>query len=159
MEKQIEMINLNVLSLTYLTKFFLKGMVARGSGHICNLASTASFQPGPMMAVYYATKAYVLYFSEALAEELIGTGVTVTALCPGGTESNFQSTANLQNSKLVQGQKRPSAREVAEYGYMATMQGKMVAIHGVQNWILAQLHRFLPRAWVLKIVHSMSKTV
>jgi len=115
-DKQLQMINLNITTLTYLTRLFLPGMLERKYGKIMNVASTAAFQPGPTMSVYYATKAYVLHFSEAIANELEGTGVTVTALCPGATESGFQSVANLQESKMVKGKKLPSSEEVAKYG-------------------------------------------
>src|SRR4029078_1460716 len=102
---------------------------------LLNSASTAAFFPGPLMAVYYATKAYVLHFSEAIATELEGTGVTVTALCPGATTSGFQAAANLGGSKLVKGNKLPTSKDVAEYGYRAMMKGKAVAIHGFGNWL------------------------
>jgi hypothetical protein len=154
-EEQLKMINLNTTALTYLTHLFLPAMIQRRSGKIMNVASTASFQPGPTMSVYYATKAYVLHFSEALANELHGTGVTVTALCPGPTESGFQSAADLHDSKMVKGKKLPSSKKVAEYGYHAMMQNKTVAIHGVWNYLLANSVRFTPRNWVVKIVRMM----
>jgi hypothetical protein len=154
-DKEKMMIDLNMTTLTHFCKLYVKDMVARKSGKIMNVASTASFQPGPTMAVYYATKAYVLSFSEAISNELEGTGVTVTALCPGPTESNFQAAANLEESKLVKGKKLPTAAEVAEYGYKALMRGKVVAIHGFKNYLLAQSNRFAPRAVVLKIVRFM----
>jgi short-subunit dehydrogenase len=101
-EQRLEdMIELNITALTRLSRAYLPGMLERGRGKIMNVASTASFQPGPLMAVYYATKAYVLSFSEALAEETRGSGVTVTALCPGPTTTNFQATANMEKSRLV----------------------------------------------------------
>jgi hypothetical protein len=153
--KEKMMIDLNITTLTHFCKLYVKDMLARKSGKIMNVASTASFQPGPTMAVYYATKAYVLSFSEAISNELEGTGVTVTALCPGPTESNFQAAANLEESKLVKGKKLPTAAEVAEYGYKALMRGKVVAIHGFKNYLLAQSNRFAPRAVVLKIVRFM----
>ena len=150
-DKNAEMIDLNIKTLTHLTHLFLPGMVARKSGRVLNVASTAAFMPGPLMSVYYATKAYVLSFSEAIANELMGTGVTVTALCPGPTASNFQSKAEMGDSKLVKGAKLPSALVVAEYGVKAMLQGKTVAIHGFMNRILANIPRLLPR----KIVASM----
>ncbi|MCA9922498.1 MAG: SDR family oxidoreductase, partial [Anaerolineales bacterium] len=101
-QKELNMMQVNMVALTHLTHLFLPGMVERGYGRILNIASTAAFQPGPLMAVYYATKAYVLSFSEAIANELDGTGVTVTALCPGPTESGFQARAAMEDSKLVQ---------------------------------------------------------
>ena len=104
------MIQVNIVALTELTKAFLPGMPARRSGRILNLASTAAFLPGPLMAVDYATKAYVLSFSEAIATELEGTGVTVTALCPGPTASGFQAAARLETSRLIAGRRLPTAR-------------------------------------------------
>lgn len=151
LEKQLQMINLNILALTTLTRLYLPQMIKRGSGKIMNVASTAAFQPGPTMAVYYATKAYVLHFSEAIANELKGTGVSVTALCPGATESGFQAAADMHESKLVKGKKLPSSKEVALYGYKSMMNNKSVAIHGFRNYIMANSVRFAPRSAVVKI--------
>lgn len=150
--KQAMMIDLNVRSLAQLTKLFLQPMVRHGAGRILNVASTAAFQPGPTMAVYYATKAFVLHFSEAIANELAGTGVTVTCLCPGATESGFQQAAAMEESRLVKGRKLPTSAEVAEYGYQAMVQGKVVAIHGTANYLMANSVRFAPRSWVRKLV-------
>jgi uncharacterized protein len=155
--KQAQMIDLNIKSLTELTYLFGKKMVERKSGKIMNVASTASFQPGPLMAVYYATKHYVLAFSEAINNEMSDFGVTVTALCPGPTESGFQDGADLHESKLVKGKKLPTSKEVAEYGYKAMMRGKAVAIHGVMNYLLANSVRFTPRNMVVKLVRFMSE--
>lgn len=149
--KESEMINLNIATLTLFTKLYLQDMVKKGSGKIMNLASTASFQPGPMMAVYFATKAYVLSFSEAISNEVSNKGVTVTALCPGPTTSGFQAAASMENSKLFSNKNLPTSKEVAIYGYNAMMKGKTVAIHGIMNKILATSLRFAPRAIVLKI--------
>jgi uncharacterized protein len=153
-EKEAQMIQLNVTTLVQLTKLVLKGMVARQSGKILNVASTAAFQPGPLMAIYYSTKAFVLMFSEGIARELKGTGVTVTALCPGPTESGFQDAAAMQDSKLVKGKKMPSAREVANYGYKAMQKGKTVAVHGFMNNLLAFSVRFIPRNMVADIAYK-----
>lgn len=153
--KQEQMINLNITTLTYLTRLYLTQMKNQKFGKILNVASTAAFQPGPTMSVYYATKAYVLHFSEAIANELEGTGITVTALCPGATESGFQTLAAMEESKLVKGKKLPTSAEVAEYGYKSMNKGKKVAIHGAMNYILANSIRFTPRSLVLKIVRSM----
>ena len=120
-----------------------------------NVASTAAFQPGPTMAIYYATKAYVLHFSEAIANELKGKNITVTALCPGATESGFQSVAEMEESKLVKGKKLPSAKSVAQYGYKTMMKGKTVAIHGFMNYMLANSVRFMPRKMVTNIARSI----
>ncbi|BAZ23401.1 short-chain dehydrogenase/reductase SDR [Kalymmatonema gypsitolerans NIES-4073] len=155
---EVQMMQVNMVCLTHLTKLFLKDMVKQGFGRILNVASTAAFQPGPLMAVYYATKAYVLSFSEAIANELEGTGVTVTALCPGPTESGFQQRAAMENSKLVSGQKIMDAETVAQIGYRALLQGKTVVIPGVKNKILAETVRFTPRKLVTKLVRSMQES-
>lgn len=156
-KKEKMMLDLNVRSLTEMTKLFLPAMLARKSGRIMNLASTAAFQPGPLMAVYYATKAYVLSFSEAIAQELKGSGVTVTALCPGPTESGFQAAAALEESKMVKGKKLPTSKAVAEYGYTAMMKGKVVAIHGFVNKLFAGAVRFSPRSMVRATVMNIQK--
>lgn len=150
-KKTEEMINLNIKTLTYFTKLFVKDMMKNGSGKIMNVASTAAFQSGPTMAVYYATKAYVLSFSEAIDNELRPFGITVTALCPGATESGFQDAAAMRESKLVKGKKLPTSKEVAEYGYRAMMKGKVVAIHGFKNKILALSVRFSPRFLIVRM--------
>jgi short-subunit dehydrogenase len=130
-------------------------MVKRSSGKVMNVASTAAFQSGPTMAVYYATKAYVLSFSEAIDNEVRDKGVTVTALCPGATESGFQAAAAMEESALVKGKRLPTAKEVAIYGYRSMMQGKTVAIHGFMNYIMANSVRFLPRAMVVKVTRKI----
>lgn len=156
--KEKLMIDLNITALTHLTKLLLPGMVKRKSGKILNVASTAAFQPGPNMAVYFATKAYVLSFSEALAEELSDSGITVTALCPGPTASEFANVADMNDSRLFKG-KIPSAKEVARYGYDAMMKGQRVAIHGTRNYILVNAVRFSPRRLVTRIVKYMQGKV
>jgi len=158
LQKEVEMINLNITALTYLTKIYAKEMKLRGSGKIMNVSSTAAFQPGPLMAVYYATKAYVQSFSEALANELKGTGVTVTTLCPGPTASGFQYAANINNVRLVKGRKLPSSAEVALFGYNAMMKGQTVAVHGFINKIVAQSYRFLPRKLITSAVRKIQET-
>lgn len=152
-----DMIVLNTLTLTKLTQLFLPEMVKQGQGRILNVASTASFQPGPLMTVYYATKAFVLSFSEGLAEELKGTGVTVTALCPGPTASGFQAIANIQDINLLKAIKIPTSQEVAEYGYKALMNGTVVAVHGLMNSLMAMSSGFLPRALARKIVMKLQQ--
>lgn len=149
--KQEQMIQLNITALTHLTRLFLPDMLQRHSGRIMNVASTAAFQPGPTMAIYYATKAYVLHFSEAINNEVSDKGVTVTALCPGATESGFQAAAAMEESALVKGKKLPSSKEVAEYGYRAMMAGKPVAIHGFVNAIMANSVRLMPRQLVVRV--------
>ncbi|MEH1852909.1 MAG: SDR family oxidoreductase [Nostoc sp.] len=155
---ELQLLQVNVLCLTHLTKLFLKGMVKRGSGKILNVASTAAFQPGPLMAVYYASKAYVLSFSEAIANELEGTGVSVTALCPGPTESGFQQRAAMEDSKLVSGQKIMTAEAVAEIGYRGLFENKTVVVPGIKNKLLAESVRFTPRKLVTKMVRNMQES-
>ncbi|MFW5886560.1 MAG: SDR family NAD(P)-dependent oxidoreductase [Bacteroidota bacterium] len=154
-DNDFQMINLNVISLTQFCKLFLKDMVERKNGKIMNVASTAAFQPGPLMAVYYATKAFVLHFSEAIHNELSGKGVTVTALCPGATQSDFLSIARIEDTNLVKGKILPTSREVAVFGYKKMMKGSPVAIHGFLNYLLANSVRFTPRSLVRKIVRKI----
>lgn len=157
-EKQLQMINLNVTSLAYLTRLFLPEMIKNKYGKILNIASTAAFQPGPTMSVYFATKAFVLSFSEALANEVNDTGVTVTALCPGATATGFKTAASLDTSALFKGSIAGS-KEVAEFGYKAMMKGKTVVIHGFKNKIMAGSSRFAPRKMVTAIARKMLKAV
>ena len=152
-----QMIQLNITTLTELTKLFLPAMIENKYGRIMNVASTASFQPGPLMTVYYATKAYVLFFSEGLYEELKDTGVSVTALCPGPTESGFQAAANLKNVPVVDFLKMPSSKSVAEYGYQAMQKGRAVAVHGLMNNIMSSTIGFLPRALARKLVMRLQQ--
>jgi len=151
--KEQSMIALNITSLTYLSKMYAADFAKQGGGHIVNVASTAAFQPGPLMAVYYATKSYVLHFSEAIASELHKKGVRVTALCPGPTASKFQEAAAMTDSKLVAGKNLPTAAQVARYGYKAMKRGRVVAIHGANNKLNTYAVRFLPRRTVRAIVH------
>lgn len=155
LEKTENMINVNILALTKLTRLFLDDIVSEKGG-ILNVASVAAFQPGPYMSVYYATKAYVLSFSEALAEELDDEGVVVSALCPGPTKTNFVETSEIKDDGFF-GDNIPSAKEVAEYGYSKFMSGKRVAIHGFKYKVLANVVRVLPRKLVTKIVKKISK--
>ncbi len=149
--RQLEMVQVNVTALTHLTGLFLPGMRERRRGGVLNVASTAAFQPGPGMAVYYATKAYVLSFSEAIAEELAGTGVRVTTLCPGPTATNFAAAANFQGSRfLTKG--AMSAEAVARYGHRAFRRGAIVAIPGLRNRLMTFSVRLSPRAAVRKVV-------
>lgn len=156
LETELKMMQLNMNALVILTKLFLPDLLAT-KGKILNLASTASFQPGPYMAVYYATKAFVLSFSEAIAAELADTGVTVTALCPGPTASGFQDKADMHASPLVKDKKLPTAEDVAAAGYSAMQSGQRVYIHGFMNYLMAQSVRFTPRNLVTMIVKQMSK--
>jgi short-subunit dehydrogenase len=153
---ELAMMQLNMNTVVVLTKLFLPDLIAT-KGKILNTASTAAFQPGPYMAVYYATKAFVLSFSEAIAAELDGTGVTVTALCPGPTASGFQDKADMGASALVKGKKLPSSDEVAAQGYKAMQRGQRVFVPGFMNWVMAQGVRFTPRNMVTAMVMQMSK--
>src|SRR6266404_3016957 len=150
-EESLGQIQLNLAALTYLTKLFLGPMLERRSGKIMNVASTAGFQPGPRMAVYYATKAYVISFSEALANELNGSGVTVTCLCPGGTDTKFQKRAGTEDTLLFRKGGTMTAKAVAQDGYRALMKGKPLVISGLKNWLLAESLRISPRRVVTAI--------
>lgn len=152
LDEQLRMIRVNIAALTELTHRLLPGMIERRWGRVLNLGSTAAFMPGPLMAVYYATKAYVLSFSEALNSELAGTGVTVTALCPGPTSSGFQARGGMEDSKLIRGREIMGAEEVALVGYEALMRGQTVAVPGRMNWATSLMPRFLPRRVVPGIV-------
>ncbi|MEZ0169872.1 SDR family NAD(P)-dependent oxidoreductase [Microvirga sp. TS319] len=155
-ERQMAMIDLNVSAVTALCRLLLPGMLERGQGGILNVASTSAFQAGPHMAVYYATKAYVLSLSEALYEEAKARGVTVTALCPGSTESEFSATADVEYSRAL----RPSimsAAEVARIGVDGYEAGRAIVIPGRTNWIGALGSKFLPRAIVRKIAGSLQR--
>ncbi|GGJ26056.1 SDR family NAD(P)-dependent oxidoreductase [Deinococcus roseus] len=154
LSEQLNMIDLNVRALVELTGLLTPGMVKRGKGRVLNIASTAAFLPGPLMAIYYATKAFVLSFGEAISNELEGTGVTVTTFCPGGFASGFQERAAMQDSKLIQGKKLISSAEVAQYGYNAMLKGETVAIQGMGNYLTVQAPRFLPRRVVARMVRS-----
>ncbi|HWD71258.1 MAG TPA: SDR family oxidoreductase [Actinomycetota bacterium] len=156
-ESDVDMLRLNVESPTRLTRLLLPSMLERGSGRILNVASTAGLQPGPLMAVYYATKAYLLSLSEALANEVAGTGVTVTALCPGPTETGFSSHAGSEQSRLFKGSTM-DARTVAEAGYAALMAGKPVVIPGARNRLLAFGVRLAPRRLVTQISRRMNES-
>ena len=152
-DRELDMIQVNCSSLVHLTKLFLPPMLKRKSGRILNVASTAAFQAGPGHAIYYASKAFVLSFSEAIAEELHRTGIKVTALCPGPTASNFAERAGTNKSRLFRQAKVATAEEVARFGYAAMMKGTRVAIPGMQNKLMVQAERFVPRILVNKLAH------
>jgi short-subunit dehydrogenase len=155
LEDALGQIQLNITALTHLTKLFAAPMAERGSGRIMNVASTAGFQPGPLMAVYYATKAYVISFSEALASELKDKGVTVTCLCPGATDTGFQGRAGTGNSILFKKLRPMDAKTVARDGYRALMSGKSLVISGLRNRLIAESVRFSPR----KLVTAISRKI
>lgn len=156
LQRQLEIIKVNVMALTELTGLFLPAMVQRKGGGILNVGSVAGFVAGPRLAVYYASKAFVQSFSEALAEELNGTGVSVTSLCPGPTESNFSAVARGDKVRVAQAKKMPT-EVVARYGHFAFRHKKVVAVPGLQNRFLIFLTRLLPRSAVRKAVNSYNK--
>jgi len=157
-QAELDMLQVNVVALTALTKLFVRGMVERRNGRILNLASTAAFVPGPLMAVYYASKAYVLSFSQALANELQGTGVTVTALAPGPTRTGFQKRGVMEDSRLVRGQ-IADAKSVAAAGYRGMMRGKTIVIPGFSNKLIPWVARVSPRGAVTRVVRRMQERV
>lgn len=154
-ERQLQMIHLNVTALTALTRLLLPSMLARGRGGVLNVGSTAAFQPGPFMAVYYATKAYVVSFSEALADELSGSGLRVSCLAPGPTATAFAAEAGAAESRLFRGETM-SVDEVATIGYDGWKKGKSLVVAGRRNWWRAFAVRLLPRAWVRKAVRELN---
>lgn len=159
-QTELDMIQVNVTSLVDLTKLFLPAMLARKSGRILNVASTAAFQPGPLMAIYYASKAFVLSFTEAIAEELTGSGLTVTALCPGPTASDFQRRAAIEHINLVKNKRigMMSSAEVAEIGYRGMLAGKVIVIPGIMNKLGVQSLRLGPRAIVRKVARKLQES-
>jgi len=158
-EEELGLMHLNMDALVVLTRLFLPGMIEAHSGRIMNVASTAAFQPGPLMALYYASKAFVLHFSEAINNELKGTGVTVTVLCPGPTETGFQARAAMEDSRLTRMGMMMSAKDVAEKGYRALMRGKTVYIPGLRNRLLAQSVRLTPRKLVTAVARKIQDRV
>src|SRR5262249_8471748 len=159
LEEDHGQIQLNIAALTVLTKLYLGPMLARRSGKIMNVASTAAFQPGPLMAVYYATKAYVLSFSEALADEIRNSGGRVTCFCPRAIVTEFQKRADTENSRLFKRLAPMDAKTVAEDGYRALMAGKTLAISGIKNWMVAESVRFAPRKMVTAISRWVAEEV
>jgi short-subunit dehydrogenase len=155
--REVAEMQVNMRALTQLTRFFLPGMLARKRGKILNIGSTAGFQPGPYMAVYYATKAYVASFSEALAYELRGSGVTVTLSCPGPTDTEFGQVARIEKKKLFNQFGRASAASVADEAYRAMMSGRRRVIHGLMNKLMALVTAFSPRAMVTAVAGSLNR--
>jgi len=153
---EAEMMQVNMVALTHLTKLFLPQIRAR-EGKVLNVASTAAFQPGPFMSVYYASKAYVLHFTEALAEELDGSGVTVTCLCPGPVRTNFQKRAHIGETRLVHSPLMVDVREVARIGYEGMKQGKRLVIPGWKNRLVMEMLRIAPRRVVTKMVRKLQE--
>jgi short-subunit dehydrogenase len=155
-EAQHRLLAVNIVALTELTGLLLPAMVARGTGRVVNVASTAAFQPGPFMATYYASKAYVLSFTEALAEELSSTGVTATALCPGVVPTEFQATANLgEDVPMLKTPGTKSAEYVANAAYKGMTSGRRIVIPGVVNKLGAQAGRVSPRVAMTKVIRRL----
>lgn len=151
-EDDLKMINVNVTSLMLLTKLYLPGMTARRKGKILNVSSSASFIPGPMQSVYYATKAFVTSFSQALAEELRDKGVTVTALCPGMVNTEFVESSGMGDANIMKYQKAANAQETAEVGYHDMMKGKLLSFDKKSmKFSMRWLSPFVPRRTLLKI--------
>jgi len=154
--RQTAMINLNVTAVTELTRLFLPAMRAQKAGRILNLGSVASFLTGPNMSVYFATKNYVLSFSRALSEELRGSGVTVTCLCPGATKTGFGKSAHVSTSHST-AHAKTTAREVAEFGWYQMQSGEPVAIYGASNRLMLQLAKLVPRNLLARVVKKVQK--
>ena len=157
MDRNMHMLEVNLMSLTKLTWLFLPGMLARKSGKIMTVGSIASFAPSPRFVLYNASKAYVLFLSEGLSKELKGTGVTVTCLCPGATRTQWHDRANSENIRLHHFSRMIDARPVAELGYQALMRGKRLVIPGCDNNITVLLTKYAPRALVLKIADFLTQ--
>jgi short-subunit dehydrogenase len=157
LHRQMDMIQVNVTALTLLTRLFLPGMLARNRGGILNVASTAAFQPGPFMAVYYATKAYVQSFTEAVAEEVAGSGLRVTCLSPGPTVTEFAAHAGIEGSKLMRRKSLMSAPDVARAGYIGWGKGRVLVIPGMTNTVGTWAVRFLPRRVVRKLISGLNR--
>ena len=154
--RELEMVQLNVATPLALTRALLPSMIARKRGRVLNIGSMAGFQPGPFMATYYASKAFVNCFTEALAFELRGTGVTATVSCPGAIATEFAKVAGIENSRLFQMGAAP-ASEVARQGYAAMMAGKAMVIHGLKNKLTVQALRVSPRAAVTRIASKLNR--
>ena len=157
LERDLAMVQVNVAAPTALARLALTGMLELRKGRILNVASTAAFQPGPLMAVYYATKAYVLSFSEALANELSGSGVTVTALCPGPTLTEFQKSAGVEKTALFTGPLVMSAAAVARAGYRGMRRGQRLVIPGIANKALVQALRVSPRRLATAVIRRIQE--
>lgn len=159
LDKDLALVRLNISALTALTKLFVKDMIVRKSGRVMNVASTAAYMAGPYMATYYASKAYVLSFSEALAEELRGTGVTVTVVCPGPTHTGFHAAADIGGSRLFSGPLVMEASAVARIAYAGCMRGKRVVVTGWSNSIMVFASRLSPRSWATRVVRYLQEKI
>ncbi len=156
-ERYQDMISLNVATLVHLTHLYVNDWKGRKAGKILNISSTAAFQPGPMMAVYFASKAFVLNFSEGIGKELEKENITVTTLCPGPTSTEFGKVSKMNASQLVKQVKIAKAKEVAELGYRAMMKGKTTVIHGTMNKLAPFGIRLLPRKWVTRLAAKVMR--
>jgi short-subunit dehydrogenase len=154
-KRELDMVQVNVTAVVHLTRLLLPAMVARRSGRVLNLGSTAGFQPGPFMAVYYASKGFVNSFTEALAFELQGTGVTATVSCPGATATEFAQVAGNDKSRLFE-MGAMDARDVATHAYRAMMRGDVMAVPGVKNKLGLQSLRFAPRSALRRFVARLN---
>jgi short-subunit dehydrogenase len=152
-------IALNITAITELTRLYLPGMLARRAGKIMNVASTAAFQPGPLMAVYFASKAYVLSFSQAVANEVAGSGVVVSCFCPGATDTGFQKRAGMESSRLFKNFGAMKVETVARDGYRGLMAGKTLVFSGLQNRLSAEMVRFAPRKLATAVARWTSERV
>jgi len=155
LQTELDMIQVNITAVVHLSKLFIRDMVARGSGRILNVASTAGFQPGPLQPVYYASKAFVLSFTEAIANELRGSGVSATALCPGPTPTEFQKRANVGNPRGLRLMMRVDPDVVVRAGYAGMMKGKPVVVPGSLNNVIVFLLRLFPRRAVTAVVRRL----
>jgi short-subunit dehydrogenase len=156
-DQQMQMVQLNIGALTQLTRLYLPGMIERRAGYVLNIASTAAFQPGPLMAIYYASKAYVVSFSEAIHNEAKEFGVNVCCLCPGATRTEFQARAGMAGTKLFEGSHVMTAAEVAQIGWTAMKQGKSSVVAGRINAALAFFTRFASRQMAAGIARALQE--
>lgn len=154
-ESDAEMINLHVINTAHLTKLFLKDMIIRNKGKILNISSVAAFQPGPMMSIYYATKAFILHFTEAISNEVKDKNITISVLCPGQTKTNFQGNVSTKKNKISFNTGCPV--EVAKYGYNALKNKITVSVPGFMNKIIVQLNRLLPRSTSVNLVRYIQE--
>jgi short-subunit dehydrogenase len=156
-QREMDELRVNIAALTHLTRLMLPAMLRRRSGRIMNVSSTAGFQAGPYMAVYYATKAYIISFTEALAEELRGSGVTATVLCPGPTRTEFQHRAGMRNVAIASDLLMMDPLSVARAGFEGMMKGRVMVIPGLSNRIGVSLVRLLPRRLVRRLVGELNR--
>jgi short-subunit dehydrogenase len=158
-QEMLDLLHVNMVTLSQLTRRLLPGMLERGRGRVLNLSSNAAFQPGPLMAAYYASKAYVLNLSLALTEEVRGSGVTVTAVCPGPTRTGFQARASMEDSKLVAGRRLPGPAEVAAWAWTQAKAGRPFAVHGLRWKAVAFGTRLMPRSLVARFAMAAQSRV